>query len=188
MIVRTKIRKNKFIIIFLKKSSLFKIVENMTRYYLNLYIKKIMNLKKISLYIFIFLLMSCSDPDLVTNKNKKIFLDDLKGQWIVINYWADWCPPCIKEIPELNALNEKHKDNLKVFLYNFDRLEGKELEEQLIKIKAEVPSIITDPQTIYNFSVPDALPVTFIIDKEGKLSSVLNGPQTLEGIEKILNL
>jgi hypothetical protein len=67
-------------------------------------------------------------------------------------------------------------------------LEGKELEEQLIKIKAEVPSIITDPQTIYNFSVPDALPVTFIIDKEGKLSSVLNGPQTLEGIEKILNL
>ncbi|MFL2742815.1 MAG: TlpA family protein disulfide reductase, partial [Gammaproteobacteria bacterium] len=90
-----------------------------------------MNLKKISLYIFIFLLMGCSDPDLVTNKNKKIFLDDLKGQWIVINYWADWCPPCIKEIPELNALNEKHKDNLKVFLYNFDRLEGKELEEQL---------------------------------------------------------
>ena len=106
----------------------------------------------------------------------------------VINYWADWCPPCIKEIPELNALNEKHKDNLKVFLYNFDRLEGKELEEQLIKIKAEVPSIITDPQTIYNFSVPDALPVTFIIDKEGKLSSVRNGPQTLEDIEKILNL
>ena len=122
------------------------------------------------------------------NNAQQYLIDESFNRPVVVDFWADWCAPCIKEIPELNALNEKHKDNLKVFLYNFDRLEGKELEEQLIKIKAEVPSIITDPQTIYNFSVPDALPVTFIIDKEGKLSSVLNGPQTLEGIEKILNL
>ena len=143
---------------------------------------------KIIQLLCLLVILGCQKNDIEVFNGANTNLANLNGNWVVINYWADWCAPCIKEIPELNALNEKHKDNLKVFLYNFDRLEGKELEEQLIKIKAEVPSIITDPQTIYNFSVPDALPVTFIIDKEGKLSSVLNGPQTLEGIEKILNL
>ena len=55
-----------------------------------------MKLKKISVYAFIFILISCAKPDLVTSDNKKIFLDDLYGKWVVINYWADWCPPCIK--------------------------------------------------------------------------------------------
>lgn len=147
-----------------------------------------MKIKKLFIYISLVFLISCTKPDLITNDMKKIYLGDLKGKWIVINYWADWCPPCIKEIPELNSLNEKHSEVLRVFLYNFDKLEGEELKEQLFKIKASVPSITTDPQTIYNFETPEALPVTFIINKEGNLSSILKGPQTLEELEKILNL
>ena len=147
-----------------------------------------MKLKKISVYIFIFLLVGCAKPDLMTSDNKKIFLDDLKGKWVVINYWADWCPPCIKEIPELNKLNAKHSNELNVFLFNFDRLEGEELKTQLKKINAEVPSLITDPQNIYSYTVPASLPVTFVINKKGELSSILQGPQTLEQMEKVLNL
>ena len=120
-----------------------------------------MKLKKLSVYAFIFILISCAKPDLVTSNNKKIFLDDLYGKWVVINYWADWCPPCIKEIPELNKLNAKYSDELNVFLFNFDRLEGEELKNQLRKIDAKVPSLVTDPQSIYNFTIPESLPVTF---------------------------
>ena len=147
-----------------------------------------MKLKKISVYAFIFILISCAKPDLVTSDNKKIFLDDLYGKWVVINYWADWCPPCIKEIPELNKLNAKYSDELNVFLFNFDRLEGEELKNQLTKIDAKVPSLITDPQSIYNFTIPESLPVTFVINKKGELSNILQGPQTLEELEKVLNL
>ena len=143
---------------------------------------------KISVYAFIFILISCAKPDLVTSNNKKIFLDDLYGKWVVINYWADWCPPCIKEIPELNKLNAKYSDELNVFLFNFDRLEGEELKNQLKKIDAKVPSLITDPQSIYNFTIPESLPVTFVINKKGELSNILRGPQTLEEMEKVLNL
>ena len=125
-----------------------------------------MKLKKISVYAFIFILISCAKPDLVTSDNKKIFLDDLYGKWVVINYWADWCPPCIKEIPELNKLNAKYSDELNVFLFNFDRLEGEELKNQLRKIDAKVPSLVTDPQSIYNFTIPESLPVTFVINKK----------------------
>ena len=147
-----------------------------------------MKLKKISVYAFIFILISCAKPDLVTSNNKKIFLDDLYGKWVVINYWADWCPPCIKEIPELNKLNAKYSDELNVFLFNFDRLEGEELKNQLRKIDAKVPSLVTDPQSIYNFTIPESLPVTFVINKKGELSNILRGPQTLEEMEKVLNL
>ena len=147
-----------------------------------------MKLKKISVYAFIFILISCAKPDLVTSDSKKIFLDDLYGKWVIINYWADWCPPCIKEIPELNKLNAKYSDELNVFLFNFDRLEGEELTNQLKKIDAKVPSLITDPQSIYNFTIPESLPVTFVINKKGELSNILKGPQTLEEMEKVLNL
>ena len=147
-----------------------------------------MKLKKISVYAFIFILISCAKPDLVTSDNKKIFLDDLYGKWVVINYWADWCPPCIKEIPELNKLNAKYSDELNVFLFNFDRLEGEELKNLLRKIDAKVPSLVTDPQSIYNFTIPESLPVTFVINKKGELSNILQGPQTLEEMEKVLNL
>ena len=147
-----------------------------------------MKLKKISVYAFIFILISCAKPDLVTSDNKKIFLDDLYGKWVVINYWADWCPPCIKEIPEMKKLNAKYSDELNVFLFNFDRLEGEELKNQLKKIDAKVPSLITDPQSIYNFTIPESLPVTFVINKKGELSNILRGPQTLEEMEKVLNL
>ena len=147
-----------------------------------------MKLKKISVYAFIFILISCAKPDLVTSNNKKIFLDDLYGKWVVINYWADWCPPCIKEIPELNKLNAKYSDELNVFLFNFDRLEGEELKNQLRKIDAKVPSLVTDPQSIYNFTIPESLPVTFVINKKGELNNILRGPQTLEEMEKVLNL
>ena len=144
--------------------------------------------KKLLAYVFLSLFLGCAKPDLYTSDNKKIFLDDLKGKWILINYWADWCPPCIKEIPELNELNSLYDDQVSVFLFNFDRLEGEELRKQLVKIKAEVPSLISDPQLIYEYDVPDALPVTFVIDKEGKLSMTLKGPQTLEEIKEALNL
>ena len=147
-----------------------------------MYYKKLLN------YVLISLFLGCSQPDLLTSENKKVYLDDLRGKWILINYWADWCPPCIKEIPELNKLNSQYGDKVAVFLFNFDRLEDNELKKQLFKIKAEIPSLISDPQLIYNYDVPDALPVTFVIDKDGKLSMTLKGPQTLEEMKEALNL
>ena len=147
-----------------------------------MYYKKLLN------YVLISLFLGCSQPDLLTSENKKVYLDDLRGKWILINYWADWCPPCIKEIPELNKLNSQYGDKVAVFLFNFDRLEDNELKKQLLKIKAEIPSLISDPQLIYNYDVPDALPVTFVINKDGKLSMTLKGPQTLEEMKEALNL
>jgi thiol-disulfide isomerase/thioredoxin len=139
-------------------------------------------------FLIIFLLFSCSKPDLNVFEGKGVFLDDLKGKWIVFNYWADWCPPCIKEIPELNSLQSNFSDHLKVFLINFDMLEGEELKQQLEKFNVQVDSLLTDPSIIYDWVIPENLPVTFIINREGKLEFTLVGPQTEEEIIKLLSL
>ena len=139
-------------------------------------------------FLIIFLLFSCSKPDLNVFEGKGVFLDDLKGKWIVFNYWADWCPPCIKEIPELNSLQSNFSDDLKVFLINFDMLEGEELKQQLEKFNVQVDSLLTDPSIIYDWVIPENLPVTFIVNRKGELEFTLVGPQTEEEIIKLLSL
>ena len=118
-------------------------------------------------FLIIFLLLSCSKPDLNVFDGKGVFLDDLKGKWIVFNYWADWCPPCIKEIPELNNLQSNFSDDLKVFLINFDMLEGEELKQQLEKFNVQVDSLLTDPSIIYDWVIPETFLLhLLLIEKE----------------------
>ena len=49
-----------------------------------------MHYKKLLAYVLMCLFLGCSQPDLLTNENKKVYLDDLRGKSILINYWADW--------------------------------------------------------------------------------------------------
>ena len=146
-------------------------------------------MKTIFIYLaIIFLFFSCSKPDLRVFEGDNVFLSDLKGKWIIFNYWADWCPPCIKEIPELNNLQRNYSNKLKVFLINFDMLEGEELNQQLKKFNVKVDSLLSDPSTIFNWTIPENLPVTFIINKNGDLEHTLVGPQTEDEIISLLSL
>jgi thiol-disulfide isomerase/thioredoxin len=52
-------------------------------------------------------------PD-VNNQHRQ--LSEFRGKWVVVNYWATWCPPCLEEIPELVLFHEGHKDKDAVVL------------------------------------------------------------------------
>tara|TARA_B100001564_G_scaffold105596_1_gene87397 strand:- start:387 stop:767 length:381 start_codon:yes stop_codon:yes gene_type:complete len=116
------------------------------------------------------------------HKQNGLMLEELKGKNTVINFWADWCPPCIKEIPELNALYEENNDELNVYLFHFDELAGAELDEQLLRFNAKIPSLLTSPYQIFGIDIPETLPVTVIIDRDLNVKEVLRGPQTKESI------
>ena len=118
---------------------------------------------------------------MIHNQNG-LMLNDLKERITVINFWADWCPPCIKEIPELNSLYEENKDELNVYLFHFDELVGDELDEQLARFNAKIPSLLTSPYKIFGIDVPETLPVTVIIDRDLNVKEVMRGPQTKESI------
>jgi thiol-disulfide isomerase/thioredoxin len=105
-------------------------------------------------------------------------LDELRGQWVVINYWAIWCKPCIQEIPELNALAEMPQ--VTVLGVNYDNASGQELEQQLQKLSIFFPTLDTDPASLLGVARPVVLPTSLVLDPAGQLRTTLVGPQTLE--------
>ena len=114
-------------------------------------------------------------------------LSDLRGNWVLINYWADWCRPCREEIPELNVLHQrKEGEPMFVLGVNFDYLEGAELTDLIDEMGIEFPVLVDDPQVIVGYAAAQVLPMTVIISPQGEVHKVLVGPQTAESIEASL--
>ncbi len=140
--------------------------------------------KIISLFC-LFLLISCQKADIDLHNSKDIVSENLKGQWVMINYWADWCPPCLKEMPELVAFASANKD-VQVFAFNFDQLDGEDLDYEINKFGVDIPSILTHPRDIWGIESPATLPATYFINPEGKIVQSLFRPQTHDTCTYIL--
>jgi thiol-disulfide isomerase/thioredoxin len=108
-------------------------------------------------------------------------LANLRGQWVVINYWAQWCKPCIEEIPELNTLNHQF-DEATVLGVNYDGASGEDLAQQEQKLGVEFASLAADPSAQLGIPRPVVLPTTLIVDPAGKVVATLIGPQTLDSL------
>ena len=133
----------------------------------------------------LLLLFACQKNDIEVYNGSNTNLDKLDGNWIVINYWADWCAPCIKEIPELNEFADDNKD-IFVFTFNFDQLDQEDLEPIAKKFNIQVPSLITHPRDIWGIQTPPAVPATFFINPNGELVLSLFRPQTKDALNNIL--
>ena len=114
--------------------------------------------------------------------------ESLQGRWFVINYWATWCKPCIKEIPELNEFAKAHQDKVTVFAVNYDQLAGEELTTAVEEFNLEIPAMINDPASVLGYETPTVLPTTLIFNSEGKLHKTLIGPQTGETLLSAMGL
>ena len=133
--------------------------------------------------IAVALVAGCSGPGEPLPDNLLASLDKgaYKGQWVVINYWAKWCKPCIKEIPELNALDRKY-EQVAVLGVNFDGARGEELQAQISQLGIAFPIILEEPSAALGTQLPQVLPATLILDPGGKLVTTLVGPQDLESL------
>ena len=138
-----------------------------------------------SLLTLLFL-FACSKPDYELFEGPKGNKSDFLGKWLVVNYWADWCPPCIKEMPELESFYNQNENKALVLAYNFDRLEGSDLKDQILRFKVNIPSILNDPGLLFGWETPPSLPATYIINPEGELVETLIGPQTRDSLEAII--
>lgn len=67
---------------------------------------------------------------------------------VLINYWAIWCAPCRKEIPEFNQLLAEQGDNIAVLAVNFDGSQGQQLRDEIAKLGIEFPSLLQDPRSM----------------------------------------
>ena len=129
-----------------------------------------------------------NEYDFTTLDGSKLQYADHKGEWVVVNYFAEWCAPCLREIPELNEFQQLIK-NKPISLYgvSFDKLQTHELS--LLKNKYEINyALIDDIKHPMPFELPQYLPATYLIKPDGSVAGQLLGEQKastlLSAIEK----
>lgn len=128
---------------------------------------------------FILCVTACHPkPDATDSHGNPIYLSDFHGKWIIVNYWATWCPPCLKELPALNALYANHHDKLVVLGVNFDGLPSADIDNFSQKLHLTFPLLSSFPLSKFDVKEIATLPTTLIITPEGKLHKIVYGPQT----------
>ena len=110
--------------------------------------------------------------------------DDFRGRWVLVNYWAEWCKPCLEEIPELNELDKA--PDISVLGVNFDGVTGTALEQLGEEMGIEFLMLGQDPGPEFGWKMPVGLPATFIVDPSGNLVETRFGPQTEEDIRTLI--
>ncbi len=110
-----------------------------------------------------------------------------RGHWVVVNFWATWCPPCIKEMPELSALDVE-RDDVSVVGLAFEEIDPAELKAFLKEHPVSYPISLVD---VYNppadFSTPRGLPLTYLIAPDGSIADKIMGPVTRAELEKMID-
>jgi len=116
-----------------------------------------------------------------------VSLSDYRGEWVVVNYWATWCAPCRKEMPELSELHDQRAD-VTVLGLAFEDVEDNDFEAFLQAAPVSYPILKVDvyapPEP---FGAPKVLPTTIILDPTGRAVKTFLGPVTRESIEDYLD-
>jgi len=116
-----------------------------------------------------------------------VALSDYRGDWVVVNYWATWCGPCRKEIPELSELHEERTD-ITVLGLAYEDIDDAAFESFLSAFTVTYPVLRVDvydpPQP---FGAPLALPTTILLDTEGRAIKSFVGPVTRAAIEAFID-
>lgn len=110
-----------------------------------------------------------------------------QGNWTVVNYFAEWCAPCLREIPELNHFYQQHNDDVNMFAISFDPLNNEQLLALQQKYNIQFPIIDKLNSMPWN-RPPNALPTTYILDADGKVQTQLKGEQSAEKLIHTINV
>lgn len=102
-------------------------------------------------------------------KGKIIDLADLRGKVVFINFWATWCPPCIAEMPSINKMQEKFKDNKEVVILMVDTDNNLEKSLKFMQKNKYTLTVFTIASPIPPAFLGTAIPTTILLNKKGEI-------------------
>jgi thiol-disulfide isomerase/thioredoxin len=111
-------------------------------------------------------------------------LSDYRGKWVLVNFWASWCAPCLEELPDLVSLYNAHKNkDLIVIGIAMEYPSDKVVRDFVKEEKIPYPIVLGDLKIAGQIGPVGGLPTTYLFDPTGKPVSYEPGKITRELIE-----
>lgn len=127
-----------------------------------------------------------SDFKLTDTTGKTHTLSGYKGKWVLVNYWATWCPPCLEEIPDLIELHENKKNNLVVIGVAMDYRDPKQVTDFAEGLLVTYPIVLGNAKVTNQIGPVQGLPTTYLYNPEGKMVAQQVGAITRKVVESFI--
>lgn len=111
--------------------------------------------------------------------SQPVKLADYRGRWVIVNFWASWCSPCLLEMPELQAFYEAQRARATVIGVNFEDRSANEVRVFTDQLAITFPIALSAGNPVPGFELK-GLPTTFLISPDGKLVDTHLGPVNAE--------
>ena len=112
-------------------------------------------------------------------------LSGQKGKWVLVNFWAPWCPECVQEFPDLVALQQQHQD-VQVLGVAVMYKSRKEVLDTVARQSLSYPIVLGNEDTAADFGGLLGLPTSLLYAPSGKLVGRHQGPLTQNEIEQAI--
>jgi peroxiredoxin len=125
-----------------------------------------------------------ADFSLEDMHGKTLRLSDYRGKWVLVNFWATWCPPCLNEIPELVSLHNAHQDkDLSVIGVAMDSGSSKKVADFAQAHGISYPVVMGNRKVTDQIGAVEGLPVSYLYNPKGEHVSYQAGEVTRASIE-----
>tara|TARA_Y100000739_G_scaffold224416_1_gene228819 strand:+ start:580 stop:1074 length:495 start_codon:yes stop_codon:yes gene_type:complete len=113
-------------------------------------------------------------------------LTQYQDQWVIVNFWATWCGPCVREIPELMSFADRHVGSVQVVGIAFEKTSIDEIRSFVARLDVNYPVLIIGEEPLVPMEPLKGLPSTFLVSPEGQVVHSHVGPVTEDELTKWL--